>query len=171
MRIKDDQKFSIKYILPGVALILTLVVISQMYMTTLTEKDLVAVKGTITSIVQDKYRHYKYTDNRITIYLDNTYEPFYFFDDRAEYFPTMMNNLKAGDTVTLLHRTNLQARLGTGNEFKIMKIQKGSNVLYGFDKAKETFSNVGGFGTYAAIGLWFLYFYLRRQLKRQEGSI
>jgi hypothetical protein len=52
-----------------------------------------------------------------------------------------------------------------------MKIQKGSNVLYGFDKAKETFSNVGGFGTYAAIGLWFLYFYLRRQLKRQEGSI
>jgi hypothetical protein len=170
MRIKQDQKFSIKYILPAVALILTLVVLSQYYMTTLNESNLVSATGKITSIIQDRYRHYKYTDDRITIYLDNSFEPFYFFDNRSNYFPTIMNNVQVGDTVTLLHRTKLQSRLGTGSEFKIMKIQKGSKVLYGFDKAKETFSNVGGFTTYVAIGLWLLYFFLRRQLKLQEGS-
>jgi hypothetical protein len=170
MTIKDNQKFNIKYVLPGLAFVLTLVVISQTYMATLTENNLVSVSGKITSIIQDKYKHYKYTDDRITIKLDNVFDPLYFFDNRSDFFPTVMDNLHIGDTVTLLHRTKLQSRLGTGSEFKIMKIQKGSTVLYGFDKAKETFSNVGGFTTYAAIGLWLLYFFLRRQLKRQEGS-
>ncbi|TCZ67732.1 hypothetical protein [Flaviaesturariibacter aridisoli] len=169
MRIKGNQKFNIKYVLPGLAFVLTLVVISQTYMTTLTESNLVPVSGKITSIYQDRYRHYKYTDDRITIKLDNFVEPLFFFDNRSDFFPTVIGNLHIGDTVTLLHRTKIQARLGGGSEFKIMKIQKGSNVLYGFDKAKETFSNVAGFTTYAAIVIWLLYFFLRRKLKRQEG--
>jgi hypothetical protein len=170
MTIKKDQKFSIKYILPSVAFVLTLVVISQSYMATLKESSLVSITGKVKSIIQDKYRHYKYTDDRITINLDNSIESLYFFDNRSNYFPTIMGNLDVGDTVTLLHRTKLQSRLGTGSEFKIMKIQKSHIVLYGFDKAKETFSSVGGFTTYIAIGLWLLYFFLRRPLKRQEGS-
>jgi hypothetical protein len=139
MIIKDKQKLNIKYILPGLAFVLSRVVISQTYMTTLTESSLVSVPGKITSIIQDRYRHIKYTDHRITIKLDNVVEPLYFFDNRSQFFHTVMDNMHIGDSVTLLHRTKLEARIGTGSKFKIMKIQKGSNTLYGFDKAKETF--------------------------------
>ena len=165
-----DSKFFIRYYLPGIAIILTLVVVSQTYMTMLTEKDLLTVTGNVTSIIQDKYKHYKYTDDRITINLDNSADSFYFFDNQLNYFADIIENVHIGDRITISHRTKLQAKLGTGSEFKIMKIQKGSMVLYGFDKAKESFRGVGKFGAFVVVGLWFGYFLLRRQLKRQKGS-
>lgn len=166
---KNDS-FSIKYVLPTIATLLTLVVMSQFYMTTLKENDLQTITGKITSIVQDKYRHYKNTDDRITIRLANSSRAFYFFDNREKFFPTIMSALKVGDTVTLMHRTKLQSLIGSGSQFNLMGIQKGQDILYPVDKALETFNNVGWFGLYTTPLLWVFYFFMRRKLKKQEGS-
>ncbi len=170
MAIKKDQIFYLKYFLPCIALVLTYVVVGQYYMTTLTEKDLITESGKVVSIKQDKYKHGKYTDDRITIILDNQNEPYYFFDHRADLFPIVMTNIQIGDLVTLSHRTKMQARIGTGSEFKIMKIQKGAENIYSFDRAKQTFSSVGNFTIFAAIGLWGVYFYFRNRINREKGS-
>jgi hypothetical protein len=65
----------------------------------------------------------------------------------------------------------MQARIGTGSEFKIMKIQKGVDIIYSFDKAKQTFSRVGNFTLFVVVGLWWGYFYFRNRIKKEKGSI
>jgi len=169
MTINKDQIFFIKYLLPIVATILTLVVISQFYMTTLKQSDLVTIKGTVLSIKQDRYKHYKYTDDRITIILSESVKPFYFFETNYSYFPTIMTNVRIGDTITLSHRTRLQSMLGAGSEYKIVQIKKAAKIIYSFEDAKKSFNNVGSFTTYVAIGMWTLFLFLITKLKKQKG--
>ena len=168
MAFKKDQIFYLKYFLPCIALVLTYVVIGQYYMTTLTENDLINVSAKVVSIEQDRYKHGKYTDDRITIILDNKNDPYYFFDHRADFFPTVMAKIQIGDLITLSHRTKMQATIGTGSEFKIMKIQKGAENIYSFERAKQTFSSVGIFTIFAAIGLWGVFFYFRNRIKLEK---
>lgn len=170
MTIKKDQEFSVKYILPAVASILTLVTVGQFYTTTITENDLRNTSGKVINIIQDKYKHHKYTDDRIRIWLDNSNNVFYFFDNRGSLFQNIKDNILVGDTVTISHRTYFQSLVGTGDEHKIMKIQKGQIILYSFAQAKETFSSVGNFSIYVALGMWIFYFFLIRNLKRQKEA-
>lgn len=170
MTIKKDQEFFVKFILPVVAFILTLITVGQFYMTTITENDLKKASGKVIDIIQDKYKHHKYTDDRIRILLDNSHNVFYFFDNRGSFFEVIKNKVSIGDTLTISHRTYFQSLVGTGDEHKIMKIQKGDTILYSFTQAKETFSSVGGFGTYVTIGMWIFYFFLIRKLKRQKEA-
>lgn len=170
MTIKKDQELFVKYILPIVASILTLVTVGQFYTTAIAEKDLKKTSGRVSSIVQDKYKHHKYTDDRIRIWLYNSSKVFYFFDNRGSLFEDIKSNVSVGDTLTLSHRTYFQSLVGTGDEHKIMKIQKGDTVLYSFEQAKETFSSVGNFNTYVTIGMWLLYFILIRKLRRQKEA-
>jgi hypothetical protein len=169
MTINKDQIFFIRYLLPIVTSILTLVVISQFYMTTLKQSDLLTITGKVQSIKQDRYKHYKYTDDRITIILSESVEPFYFFETNFSYFPTIMTNINIGDTITLSHRTKIQSRLGTGSEYKIMQIKKAEKLIYSFEDAKKSFKNVGSFTTYVAFGMWTLYLFLIIKLRKQKG--
>jgi hypothetical protein len=170
MTIKKDQEFFVKYILPVVSSILTLVTVGQFYTTTITENELRKTSGKVITIIQDKYEHHKYTDDRIRIWLENSNNVFYFFDNRGSLFQNIKSNILVGDTLTISHRTYFQSLVGTGDEHKIMKIQRGDTVLYSFAQAKETFSSVGNFGTYVTIGIWIFYFLLIRKLKRQKEA-
>lgn len=164
MTIKKNQEFTIKYILPAVALILTIITIGQLYTTSITENDLKETSGTVSRIMQDKYKHYKYTDDRIRIWSDNG-DIFYFFDNRDDFFKKLRDSISIGDYLTISHRTYLQSWIGTGDEHKIMKIKKGNTTLYSFDQAKETFRNTGSFGSYVTIVMWIAYVFLIRKLK------
>ena len=119
-------------------------------------------------IKQDRYEHWKYTDDKITIILDNPNEPFYFFENRRETFPMLMWEIKQGDELTLSHRTLIQALIGTGKKSKIMKIQNGDRILYSFEESKQTFKKVGNFTIYFALGTWIIYLLLRKKLLKNE---
>ena len=163
--IDKDKKFYIKYIFPLFPAVLSLVVISQTYMTTLKDTDLVANTGKVISIIKDKYHHSKYTDDRITIKLDNFSESFYFFNNHGDNFAVIMSSVNVGDSLTLFHRTKLQARFGSGSEFIIEEIKKGENYIYKLNNSTERYKNTAIFAFVGAVILWFLYFILRQKIK------
>lgn len=142
-----------KFFLLTIVVILTFVVVGQYFMTTLVTDDLVKVSGQVTYLKQDRYKHYKYTDDRITILLKGHEEPFYTFDNHKDFFKKI-NEIQIGDNITLQHRTKFQSLIGTGDEFKIMQIEKNGEMVYPFDRAREQFGSVGKFTTYTTIILW-----------------
>ena len=83
MILNNKQKNFIKYFLPILASILTFVTLGQFYSSKLNESDLKEVIGKVTSIKKDRYRHHKYTDDRITIFIEGHSEPFYFFENNS----------------------------------------------------------------------------------------
>lgn len=160
-----NLKFYIKYYHPGLALLLTLITAGQFYSTKLNENDLKEVVGKVASIKKDKYRHHKYTDDRITIYIEGYSNPFYFFENNTNYFNTIMENVTVGEIISIKHRTKLQSIIGTGSEFKIFKLSKKSIVLYSFESMKKHFRDVGKFGFWVALGLWILYIWMKIKYK------
>jgi len=80
----------------------------------------------------------------------------------------MLQNVKVGDAVSILHRTKLQSIIGIGSECQIMKLVKDKDVLYSLDDAKQTSGMIGILGILVAIGLWLLYFYFKYRLKLQK---
>ena len=165
-----DLKFYIKYFLPGLALILTLITAGQFYSSKLTENDLKEVVGKLTLIKKDRYKHHKYTDDRITIHIEGHSEPFYFFENNINYFNTIMENVIEGEIISIKHRTKLQSIIGTGSEFKIFKLSKNSIVLYNFENTKQHFWNVGKFSFWVSLGLWIFYIWLKIKFKTKKAA-
>lgn len=170
MILNNKQKNFIKYFLPILASILTFVTIGQFYSSKLNESDLKEVIGKVTSIKKDRYRHHKYTDDRITIFIEGHSEPFYFFENNIKYFYTIMENITEGELISIKHRTKFQSIIGTGSEFKILKLTKNKTVLYSFENTKENFWNVGKFGFWTSLAMWLLYAFLRIKYKFEKGS-
>jgi len=170
MILNNEQKNFIKYFLPILASILTFVTIGQFYSSKLNESDLKEVVGKVKSIEKDIYRHHKYTDDRITIFIDGHSEPFYFFENNIKYFYNIMENITEGEIISIKHRTKFQSIIGTGSEFKILKLTKNKKVLYSFENTKENFWNVGKFTFWSSLAMWLLYAFLRIKYRFQKDN-
>lgn len=170
MKISKYLEFRIKYILPFIASILTYVVIGLLYSRSLKETDLISINGKVSAIRQDTTYSNNTENLRITIKLVSNNNDFFLFDNTEDTDNPILKNVDVGDTVSILHRSKLQSIIGIGSEFQIMKIEKGKDILYSFDDAKQTFS-FGIFGILVMIGLWLLYFFLRYKLKLEKKQL
>jgi hypothetical protein len=163
-------RFKVKYGLPIIACLATYVVIGQLYTSSLSENDLVSSIGQVSIIKQDIFLHDKNEDTtkRVTIELANVKDNFFLFDNTGDIYELVKQNVNKGDTVSILHRTQLQSIIGFGSEYQVMKLTKDENVLYSFDDAKQTFGTLSIFGIFVMTGLWILYFYFKHILKQQK---
>jgi hypothetical protein len=172
-------RFKVRYVLPIIASLLTYVVIGQLYTSSLSENDLVSSSGQVSVIKQDIFLHdngiYIHDNNsrdttkRVSIKLLNSNDDYFIFDNtNGDVYELIKQNVSIGDKVSILHRTQLQYIIGFGNEFQIFKFEKGGDVLYTFDKARQTFGAINIFEVTIMLGLWFLYFYFRHILKMRN---
>ena len=170
--------FKVKYALPIIASSLTYVVIGQLYTSSLSENDLVSSRGRVSVIKQETflqdngiYIHSnasRDTTKRVNIKLFNCRNVLFLFDKNGKSYELIKRSVNIGDTVSILHRTQLQSIIGFGNEFQIFKFEKNGDVLYTFDEAKQTFGIINVFEITIILGLWFLYFYFRYILKMRK---
>jgi hypothetical protein len=163
-------KFKTKYALPIIASLLTYVVIGQIYSNSLTESDLTSSNGQVSIIKQEILLHNKSGDTtkKVSIKLSNGTENFFLFDNTGDAYELLKQNVNIGDTISILHKTKFQSIIGVGGEYQVLKLAKDNDVLYSFDKAKQTFGEISIWGIIVVIGLWTLYFYFRHILKLQE---
>ena len=166
-------RFNVKYVLPLLAFLLSYVVIAQLCTSSLSEKDLVSSWGQVSAIKRDMFLrdNGRDTTKRVTIKLLHSNNNFFLFDnDNGDAYERIRQNVSTGDTVSILHRTLLQSIVAFGNQFQILKFEKGGNILYSLDEAKQTFGEINFFETIVMAGLWFLYFYFRHILKLHQGQ-
>ncbi len=163
-------KFKTKYVLPIIASLVTYVVIGQLYTGSLSESDLISSSGQVSLIKQDLYFHEngRGKTNRVSFKLFNSNNNFFLFDNNGDIYKLIKREINIGDEVSILHRTQSQSIIGLGNEFQILNIKRGRDVLYTFDEAKQTFGAINIFEIMVMVGLWFLYFYFRRILKMKK---
>lgn len=166
---RNDPTFYLKFLLPVVALVITYVILEQSYMATLSENDLVPVSSKVISIKQGKYKHGRSLRDRITIVLDKPDSQCYFMENNQDLFPTIMNKIQIGDLITVYHRTKMQAKVGLGNEFEILKIQKEAENVYSLEMAKQNFRSLRNYLVVPALALWIFYLYFRNKMKRNRS--
>ncbi len=170
MKFDTCQKFTVKWVLPAGAGLFSFFVIGKFYTTSLKENELVRVSGRVTNIIQDEYKHYKYTDDRIRIWLNNQPHTFYFWDKHGDNFRQLMTEIKPLDTVTLYHRTSFQTLIGRGSEYNIMKIEKNNTVLYSLDQAVEDYRRTGKGLMWITLLMWALNLFLIKKLQQSRRS-
>ncbi|MFT3704166.1 MAG: hypothetical protein QM802_17495 [Agriterribacter sp.] len=158
--------------MPIIASLLTYLAMGQLYTTSLSENDLVSSTGQVSIIKQDIFldNNCRDTTRRVSIKLLNSNDNFFLFDNNGDIYESIKQKVIAGDEVSIFHRTLLQSIIGFGNKFQIFKIEKGRDILYNVDEAKQTFGAVNVFEISVMTALWFLYFYLRyiQKLQKQQ---
>jgi hypothetical protein len=168
MTISKSLEFRVKYILPLMAFLVTYAVIGQQYTHSLSENDLISINGQVLAIRQDTLHNNKSEDLRITFRLLTNDNNLFLFANNGESYELILQKVKIGDTISILHRTKLQSIFGIGSEFQIMKLEKDKDVLYSFDESKQTFGVINIFGIFVMVGLWILYFYFKYRLKLKK---
>lgn len=125
------KEFGIKYVLPAGGLFFTFGFLGHLYTQSLTTKDLIKTTGTVEYIgvvyEQGTKPQYKYYPLRIVL-TDN--EPYRVHDNFKLRFPTLENEIKTGDTISIYSRSQLQTYIGWGQLADIYQIEKGNTVLF-----------------------------------------
>lgn len=150
----SNISFARKYLIPGIALILSLVSIGQFYLSTITENELIEVVGKIISIN-------KLSNEKVIIYLEGNTNPFYFFEKNSYYINEIINEVKLNDIISIKHRTKFQSLVGTGKELQIVHLSKDSKVIYNFNNFQKMYFERGKFGLLCSLIMLLLYIWLK----------
>lgn len=158
--VTPDSKISFarKYLIPGIALILSLVSIGQFYLSTITENELIEVVGKIASIN-------KLSNEKVIIYFKGNTNPFYFFEKNSDNINEIINEVKLNDIISIKHRTKFQSLVGTGKELQIVHLSKDSKVIYSFNNIQKMYFDRGKFGLLCSLIMLLLYIWLKIRYK------
>ena|SRR5688572_22226940 len=134
-------QFVCKYFFPLVAIFFTWGALGNFYSLSLTQKDLIANKGKITTMITKmeigitKYRRIKYYP--IIISLEHSSKEFRVRDNFKDWLVYLQDKIQSGDSVTIFTRNRFDAFLSWGRKGDIYEIDKNGTVIFPLSIVKE----------------------------------